>query len=67
MKIMIPHWTKVRVTEDVPCSYVELGDEGTIIDDLTTLDDKQFYILEVESKKEIVVVSEDTVVNVDLN
>lgn len=63
---MIPNWTKVRVTEDISCSLVEAGDEGTVLDNIST-PDKEFYLIEVTDKQEIVTVAEDSIVNVELN
>jgi hypothetical protein len=31
---MLPNWTKIRLTEDVPCTLGEVGDEGVVIDNL---------------------------------
>jgi hypothetical protein len=63
---MLPNWTRVRLTQNVPCSLGELGDEGVIVDNLLA-NNKQFYIVELPDKEEIVTVEEENLVNVDLN
>lgn len=63
---MLPNWTKVRLTQDVPCTLGELGDEGTVIDNLSA-NNKQFYVVNISNKQEYVIVEEENLVNVDLN
>ena len=63
---MLPNWTKVRITDDIPCTFAELGDEGVVIDNLAA-NNIQFYIVELPDKDEVVTVAEDNLVNVDLN
>lgn len=64
---MISNWTAVRLTKDVPCTSGELGDEGTVIDKIESNDKKQFYIVNLPDKEEIVTVPEEWITNVDLN
>ena len=63
---MLPNWTKVRLTQDVPCTLGELGDEGVVIDNLSA-NNKQFYVVNISNKQEYVTVEEENLVNVDLN
>jgi hypothetical protein len=63
---MLPNWTKVRLTQNVPCTLGELGDEGIIVDNLLA-NNKHFYIVELTDKEEIVTVEEEKLKNVDLN
>ena len=44
---MLPNYTQVRLTQDVPCTLGELGDEGTVLDKLESGDNTQFYIVEL--------------------
>lgn len=64
---MFPNYTQVRLTQDVPCTSGKLGDEGTVLDKLESGDNKQFYIVELPTKQDIVTVPEEWIVNVDLN
>lgn len=64
---MLPNYTQVRLTQDVPCTLGELGDEGTVIDTIDSIDNKQFYIVELPARQDIVTVPEEWIVNVDLN
>lgn len=64
---MIPNWTTVRLTKDVPCTLGNLGDEGTVIDKIESNDKKQFYIVDLFNKKEIITVPEEWITNVNLN
>jgi len=63
---MLPHWTKVRLTEDIACSTVEKGDEGVVIDSIL-IPNKTFYLVQVTDKEEIITAVEESLVNVDLN
>ena len=64
---MFPNYTQVRLTQDVPCTLGELGDESTVLDKLESGDNTQFYIVELPTKQDIVTVPEEWIVNVDLN
>lgn len=64
---MIPNWTTVRLTKDVPCTSGELGDEGTVIDKIESNDKKQLYIVDLFDKEEIVTVTEECITDVNLN